>query len=320
MASITFEVLDATDITGSGLNGSGLGFYGSGGFGTSVPIGTYQKTTYLTDSEGQNNGGYVRNVEYMTGILPYSGCILNNTPSNSGALQYLNNTEVTLLLHFDHSSKVKVQNVQLRIWDRSSIDNPASGALTKVAEVVNFDGKDYSTWLGSLGSDFTSTIGSGDCFWWGAPWPNTSVYGDTTGATRPFYMNSVGVTFPNFTVAMDTANSGNPDSRLSTFTYPGKQTVGGTGIIVPLLDNPCSGGRGLTTGNLYPKFFQYVNTSYQSALGVGTPVDCTGATNKPYTYGGTSGDLKHTWRLVVSSSPTSIGSKKYSMYVSLEYY
>jgi hypothetical protein len=322
MASITFEILDATDISGSGVSGSGLGFYGSGGFGTSVPLFEYQKTTFLTDSAGQNNGGEVRNIEYMTGVLPYSGCRLNNTAGNTGVLQYLHNTEATLLIHFNHDTKVKVQNAQLRIWDRTSIDNPASGVNTKIAEIVNFGGLDYSTWLGSLpvGDFSASVIGSGDCFWWGAPWPNGSVYGDLTGATRPYYMNSVGTSFPNYTVAMSDAGSGNPDSRLSSVTFPGKETVGGTGLIVPLLDSPCSGGRGLTTGNLYPKFFQYVNTTYQSTLGVGSPVDCTGASNKPYTYGGTSGDLRHTWRLAISSAPLSIGAKQYSMYVSLEYY
>ena len=144
MASITFEVLDAAGITGSGLNGSGIGFYGSGGFGTSVPLLEYQKTTFLTNSDGTSNGGQTRNVEYVQSLWNSSGCRLMNTASNTGLLVNLNNTEVTMMIHFNHTSSVKVQNAQLRIYDRSNIDNPATGVITKIAEVVNFAGKTFS--------------------------------------------------------------------------------------------------------------------------------------------------------------------------------
>lgn len=322
MASITFEVLDAPGVSGSGVSGSGLGFYGSGGFGTSVPLLEYQKTTFLTNSDGTSNGGQTRNVEFVSGLWGASGCKLMNTASSTGMLVQLNNTEVTLAIHFNHDTSVKVQNAQLRIYDRTNIDNPATGVITKVAEVVNFAGKTYSAWLASPGTDFvTGTVGllgSGDAFWWGAPWKDAATYGGAD--IRPYYQNSVGVRFYNFTDSMDTANSGNADSRLSSLTYPGKQTVGGSGLIVPLLDSPASGGRGLATGNLYPKFFQYVNTAYQGSphLGVTTPV--ASSTAMPNTYGGTSGDLRHTWRVAISAAPLSIGSKtQYGLYVSLEY-
>ena len=319
MASITFEVLDAVGISGSGLGGSGLGFYGSGGFGTSVPLLNYQKNTFLTNSDGTSNGGQTRNVEYISGVWGSSGCRLQNTASNTGMLVKLNNTESTLMIHFKHESSVKVQNCQLRIYDRSNIDNPATGVITKVAEIVNFGGSTYSSWLSSPGADFVSNVGSGDAFWWGAPWLDAATY---EGASiRPYYENSVGVKFYNFTSTMDTANSGNPDTKLSALSYPGKATVGGSGLIVPLLDSPASGGRGLATGNLYPKFTQYVNTTYQGNLGVGSTVVGTGAAEKPLTYGGTSGDLQHTWRVALSAAPLSVGSKtQYALYVSLEYY
>jgi hypothetical protein len=319
MASITFEVLDAViNNTALGVNGSGLGFYGSGGHGTSVPLLEYQKTTFLTNADGTGNGGQVRNVEFISGVLGSSGCRLQNTASNTGLLVNLNGSEVTLQIHFNHDVSVKVQNCQLRIYDRiNNIDNPATGVITKVAEVVNFGGATYTGWLAAPGSDFrTGIVGSGDAFWWGAPWPDAATYGGAN--VRPYYRNSVGVAFPNFTTSMDTANSGNPDTRLSSLSYPGKQTVGGTGIIVPLLDSPGSGGRGLT-GMLYPKFFQYVNTTYQAApFGVSSPV--ASSTAMAGSYGGTSGDLRHTWRVALSASPLSIGSKTlYGLYVSLEY-
>lgn len=323
MAGITFEVQDASfDNTTLGVNGSGLGFYGSGGHGTSVPLLEYQKTTFLTNSDGTGNGGQIRNVEFVSGILGSSGCRLQNTASNTGLLTKLNNTEATLLIHFNHDVNVYVQNCQLRIYDRiNNINNPASGVVTKVAEIANFDGKNYTGWLASPGTDFTTgvspkVIGSGDAFWWGAPWPDAATYGGAN--VRPYYQNSVGVVFPNFTSSMDVANSGNPDSRLSSVGYPGKQTVGGTGLIVPLLNSPGSGGRGLT-GMLYPKFFQYVNTSYQGTqFGVDTPVGSS--TSMAGSYGGVTPDLRHTWRVALSASPLSIGSKtNYGLYVSLEY-
>lgn len=319
MASITFEVLDGLiNNTTLGVNGSGLGFYGSGGHGTSVPLLEYQKTTFLTNADGTGNGGQVRNVEFISGILGSSGCRLQNTASNTGLLVNLNGTEVTLQIHFNHDTSVKVQNCQLRIYDRiNNIDNPATGVITKVAEVVNFGGATYTGWLAAPGSDFrTGIVGSGDAFWWGAPWPDAATYGGAN--VRPYYRNSVGVSFPNFTTSMDTANSGNPDTRLSSLSYPGKQTVGGTGLIVPLLDSPGSGGRGLT-GMLYPKFFQYVNTTYQATpFGVSSPV--ASSTAMAGSYGGTSGDLRHTWRVALSASPLNIGSKTlYGLYVSLEY-
>jgi hypothetical protein len=321
MAQITFEVLDVGGIYGSGVNGSGLGFYGSGGFGTSVPLFSYQGTTFLTNSAGGNPGGQTRNNEFISGVWGASGLRLATTVESTGMLTKLNSNETTLMIHFDHDTKVQVQNCQLRIYDRDNVDAPASGVITKVAEVANFGGASYATWVGSAGNDFTSAIGSGDAFWWGAPWKKEALY-DTTGDTRPYYQNSVGVKFYNFTDKMDLVNSGNPDIRLTALTYPAKQTVGGTGIIVPLLDSPCSGGRGLASGAMYPKFVQYVNTTYQGAghIGMGTPRASGDVGVMAATYGGTSGDFKHSWRVAISAAPLSIGSKtSYGMYISLEY-
>jgi hypothetical protein len=320
-ASITFEVLDVAGITGSGLNGSGLGFYGSGGFGTSVPLLAYQKRTFLTNTDGTANGGETRNTEFISGIWGSSGVRLFNDPTDTGMLVKMNNTEVPLMIHFKNDTKVLVQNCQLRIYDRTTIDNPATGVVTKVAEIVNFNGSSYNSWKTTgTGGDFTTTVGSGDAFWWGAPWPDAALYNGAN--VRPYYQNSVGVQFPNFTSSMDNNGSGNPDSKLVGLSWPGKQTVGGTGLIVPLLDSPGSGGQCLATGFLYPKFCQYVNSTYQGStyLGMATPRISGDAGVMAMTYGGTSGDYMHTWRVAISASPLNIGSKTaYGMYISLEY-
>ncbi len=58
MAEITFGTY-AT----SNLRGSGLGFYGST-FGSSVQIGSYNQSTFITNSNGTTNGGAAYNVRY----------------------------------------------------------------------------------------------------------------------------------------------------------------------------------------------------------------------------------------------------------------
>ena len=316
MASFIFSILQNDNyVMGTGVlgddSGSGIGFYGANGFGTSVPILNYQGSTYVTNSDGTIQGPAAINNKYLnpTGVHSQMG--------GTGVLALLNSSEATCVIHFDHSTPVKVQNTQLRIYDRSNTDNPASGVVTKVAELVNYDGSNYTSWTSSAGNEFSTAIGSGDAFWWGAPWSGALTY---SGANvRPYYENSVGVKFYNFTSEMDAANSGNADSKLSAMTYPGKQTVGGSGLIVPLLDSPGSGGKFLAppfhTG--VPKFTQYINGPSQASLfGM---AERSKDTYLSQSFGGTGYDTRHTWRIALSASPTSIGSKQYGLWISTEY-
>lgn len=325
-AEIVFEVLDNQNV-----NGSGLGFYGST-FGTSVQIGAYQSSTYITNGNGNAQGPACRNVKYVQvggTDYPYSGIIDGGT-SQSGLIAKLNQSEATLVIHFNNDTAVNVQNAQIRIYDRNnSINNPASGVNTKVAELVNFAGSGtYSDWNTNNGAEFAGNpVGSGDALWWGAPWPDADLY-VTDGSSRPYYENSVGVKFYNYSQTQIDAGSGNPDSRLGVITGD-NETVGGTGIIVPLLDNPGSGGRNLIGySGLLPKFIHYISDTAQgtSLLGMGTTY-ASGTTeagysitNKARAFGGTGTDTRHTWRVALSASPLSIGSKTdYALYVSLEY-
>jgi len=323
MASIFFEVLDNASGL-NGVNGSGLGFYGST-FGASVSTSNYQDSTYVTNANGDTNGGVARNIKYLSP----TGCYI--TPeAASGSLLNVNGIEATLIIHFQHTTNVKVQNAQLRIYDRDSINTCASGVITKVAEMVNFAGRSYTTWAGGdYGAGTVSSSGFGDAFWWGSPWPSGSTYAAVAGngatAIRPSYTNSVGVTFPNFTDYQFYSGSGNPDPSVSGLTTPGFETVGGSGIIVPLLDSPGSGGRhlasGAANGSFKPKYIQYVDPTRQTLLpnvantfGTGTLANLSGS------YGGTGYDLRHSWRVALSARPLNIGSKtQYGLYVSLEY-
>jgi hypothetical protein len=231
----------------------------------------------------------------------------------------------TLGIQFSHTTAVKTQNAQLRIYDRTNINYPASGVNTKVAEIINHDGSAYNT-QGILGQS-SNAVGSGDSLWWGEPWPAELV---TVHADGGVFTNSNGVVFFN---GLDSDTNTNADSRLSdpTASIVGSyDTVGGTGIIVPLADSPGSGQKQLqgsdaagTAGQIWPKWTQYVNSSEQTNtfgaannFGDGT----ASAANLGKTYGGTGVDTHHTWSIVLSASPLDIGAKTdYGLYVSMEY-
>lgn len=113
--------------------GSGIGFYGSN-FGVSVPIGTRQSTTFVTNSLGATQGSQLNNTTMQT-----SGNI--NTPgtvrvNGAGAinLDRLPNYLCPLNIRFTHTEPVRVQNCKLRIFDRNNINNHASGVVTYVYE------------------------------------------------------------------------------------------------------------------------------------------------------------------------------------------
>jgi hypothetical protein len=113
-------------------NGSGLGFYGSS-FGVSVPIGSQQTTTYITNANGTNEGARLNNTAKATagdnntvGTVNSNGVVLN--------LDKLPNYLCPLNIRFTHTEAVKVQNCKLRIYDRTSIANNAVGVTTWVYE------------------------------------------------------------------------------------------------------------------------------------------------------------------------------------------
>jgi hypothetical protein len=129
MAQINF--LSGFQFTINDLAGSGLGFYGAGGFGQSVQVGQYQDNTYITDSTGAINGPKVNNVKY---VHANSGMIPTN---DTRVLRDIPNYLSTLNIRFTHTSAVQTQQAKLIIFDRTNINNPASGVTTKVAQIVH---------------------------------------------------------------------------------------------------------------------------------------------------------------------------------------
>jgi hypothetical protein len=140
MASITFHanINTASVSTDASLinhtAGSGLGFFG-GNFGLSVPVGQYQESTFVSNSNGTASGIKVANTKFSS----TSGVIHNgNTPEidNEGMPNYY----APLNIRFTHDEAVRVQNCKLRIFDRNDIDNMASGVTTKVYELRHPNG------------------------------------------------------------------------------------------------------------------------------------------------------------------------------------
>ena len=254
MAEITFGI-DSQD----NIVGSGLGFYGAT-FGSSVQIGAFQDKTFVTNSAGTAQGPAANNIKFT---VPATG---NTQTIGSGIpITKINSGNRSFHINFDHSTDVNVQNCQLRIYDRTNINFPASGVVTKVCELVNFAGKTSAAWTSANGPDNTALqgnfYGSGDMFWWGAPWPDAG----PVRAGQDFYDNSSGVRFHNFTQTEATAGNGNGDSRLGSVTGD-TETVGGTGVVVPLFNSPGSGGHFVNSINtdvtaVQPKWLQYYDNS-----------------------------------------------------------
>ena len=132
MATISFY---ADELGIQNLNGSGLGFFGSSGFGQSVEVGAWQGTTYMTDGTGSVEGAAVINNQWSNA----SGVVNSTIGTTHVHIQEVPNRLATLNIRFTHDSAVKLQNSKLRIFDRSNINNAASGVTTKVAQIIHPD-------------------------------------------------------------------------------------------------------------------------------------------------------------------------------------
>ena len=160
MATLSFFAGEGSSI--SNLSGSGLGFYGAS-FGDSVAVGSYQTTTFVTNSDGTSQGVASDNVKFLD---DGSGVIASATAGTG--LKFIPNVNASVNVRFTHASVVKIQNARLRIFDRTNSDFSASGVTTKVAELIHT-------------SDLLTVQGSGDEFWWGS-----QLHDGTDVQTGPF--------------------------------------------------------------------------------------------------------------------------------------
>ena len=179
-AAITFFGGQGTP--GIGINSSsGLGFYGAN-FGASVAVGSYQGTTFITNAAGTALGPQVSNITFVNA---QSG-VVDSATSGINLLSIPNN-QASLKISFTYDSAVKTQNVKFRIYDRVSIDRPASGVTTKVAELIHpgttqiFTGSGDNVWhhFSGLIADSGHFISLAD-----SPGSGGEYAGNGTGGTR----------------------------------------------------------------------------------------------------------------------------------------
>lgn len=115
------------------LSSSGLGFFGAT-FGTSVQVGQYQDSTFITTSNGASEGPQATNCKYDTS--DGSGVIINDDAAIVPSAVPINSGTMNIRFTND-STPVKTQNAELRIFDRDTITNGATGVITQVLQVVN---------------------------------------------------------------------------------------------------------------------------------------------------------------------------------------
>ena len=129
--------------------GSGIGFFGSSGFGTSVGVGLYQDSTYITNSAGSQQGPQVTNIKH---IHTNSGSV-DGTPL---PLSGIPNDKCTFNMRFTYDSAVIVSNAKIYIYDRNNINNNPSGVTAKLAELMKPNLTNNEPW--GSGSQSWSTI------------------------------------------------------------------------------------------------------------------------------------------------------------------
>lgn len=146
---------------GTDVNGSGIGFYGSAGFGASVPVGSYNGRTYITNSAGSALGPEGNNIMWShpgSGVLGQSG--------SGMPLTWIPNAQATMQIRFTHASAVKTQNTKIYAYDRVSVNNSPSGVTVKMAQLIHPNatqiagGSGNSVWETPAGSSYMSLVAS----------------------------------------------------------------------------------------------------------------------------------------------------------------
>ncbi len=159
MATISFLAGESFSIYDVIASGGGLGFYGSAGFAASVPVGEYQSNTFITNAAGTQLGPQCDNIKWAH---PNSGYV--NTAGSPTNLRSIPNYQSTLGIRVTNSTTISTQNNKVRIWDRSNINNPASGVVCKTAELIHpgltqtADGSGDTSWQTPTGSSVIHSL------------------------------------------------------------------------------------------------------------------------------------------------------------------
>jgi len=135
------------------INGTGIQFYGVGGAGYSIQVNNYNSRTFIGNAAGTVYSAEIDNCKWVseTGV----------TWGTEGAqylLTQLPQDKATLNISFHHDSAVDLQNVAMRAYDGTNVDNAPSGIEIKLADIVHpaidysYGGSGDSTWTNASGS------------------------------------------------------------------------------------------------------------------------------------------------------------------------
>lgn len=146
MATIQFFAGQGTPIELVG--GSGLGFYGSS-FGSSVSVGAYGESIYITNNTGSAQGPQADNFKYIASDTPGTGSGIINGVTQLD-LRSVPNDVATLNIHFTHGTTVQTQNGEVRFYNRSNVDTAQVGVTVKAAELIHPDVTQTSNGSGDI--------------------------------------------------------------------------------------------------------------------------------------------------------------------------
>jgi hypothetical protein len=156
MADIKFYATEHSSNSPGGVlitheQGSGLGFYGNG-YGVSVPIGSTQDTTWMTNADGTATQRIRLKNTKAVDFVNKNRVSINGGPSTD-TLDKIRNSDCPLNIRFENDEPVRVQNCKVRIFDRNNIANHASGVSTYLFESRNPSVDDSDGQLTLLGRE-----------------------------------------------------------------------------------------------------------------------------------------------------------------------
>jgi len=135
------------------IPGSGVGFFGAT-FGSSVQVGSYQDSTWITDGAGSAEGPQINNTKY-DGVLT-SGVVWNGIATT---LRNIPNMSGTMNIRFSDTNWVKTQNASVRAFNRVDPNVDQVGVTLQAAQLVH--PWDEFEILGSGDLEWSSIHGSG---------------------------------------------------------------------------------------------------------------------------------------------------------------
>ena len=133
---------------------SGLAFMGAA-WGYSIPVGEWNRSTWISSPDGINQGPQSNNTRWAG-----TGTLHLNEAASAIPLTAVPNYQAPFNSRFQFDSPVRVENVRLYIYDRTSLNNPPSGVTCRVAEVVHpgniqtNDGSGHTLWHTPAGTGY----------------------------------------------------------------------------------------------------------------------------------------------------------------------